>query len=135
MPQETDSSTGNLITQNEARADPLAPVAYRSGITSADGASKPAAGSALFAANPGYRSICRVFVETTGSPTACTLRPYLRSGGASGHVATGPLQTLNGSPNYDLAFDVVAGGDDLAVLVETLSGGTSPSVAIYLGWR
>ncbi len=135
MPQETDAVTGQPLLDEAARTDPLAPAAYRAGVSAADGTAKPAPGSALFAANPGYRTTCRVFVETTGSPTTCTIRPYLRSGGAAGHVGAGQLQTLNGSPNFDLAFDLIASGDDVAVLVESLAGGTSPTVSIYLGWR
>ncbi|GEM_PF-2144262 len=135
MPQEIDSATGNFIVSQSGRADPTGVAAYRSGISTADGTTKPAAGSALFAQNPGYRQKCRVFVSSSGSPTSCTLRPYLRSGGTSGQVGTGAAQTLNGSPNFDAYFDVQTDGDDLAVLVETLSGGTSPTVSIALSWR
>jgi hypothetical protein len=135
MPQELDATTGNIITQNEQRADPAVPLAYRTGITVADGAGRPAANSALFAVNPGFRAVCRVFVESSGSPTSCTVRPYLRSGGSGGHAGTGPVQTLAGAPNFDTAFDVLCAGDDLAVLVESLAGGSSPALSIYLSWR
>ena len=135
MPQEIDGATGNFIHPQSGRVDPAGIVAYRSGVTTADGATKPAPGSALFASNPGYRQKCRVFVSSSGSPTSCTLRPYLRSGGASGQVGTGTAQTLAGSPNFDAYFDVQTDGDDLAVLVETLSGGSSPAISIFLSWR
>lgn len=135
MPQETDAATGNFIIQEDARADPVAPVLHRSAIAAADGTAKPAAGSGLWASNPGNRTRCRMFVETTGSPTGLTVRPYLRSGGAGGRVGTAGLQTANGAPNYDLCFDVVTDGDDVLCSVETLSGGTSPTVSIYLSWR
>ncbi|HLZ69571.1 MAG TPA: hypothetical protein VKV26_06620 [Dehalococcoidia bacterium] len=135
MPQEIDGATGNLIVPQSARADPAGMLAYRGGISAADGTTKPAAGSALFAQNPGYRQKCRVFVTSTGSPTSCTLRPYVRSGGTSGQVGTGAAQTLAGAPNFDTYFDVQTDGDDLAVLVETLAGGTSPTVSIFLSWR
>jgi len=135
MPQETDAATGNFILEETVRSDPLLPVLYRTGVTAADGTTKPAPGSGLFAANPGYRQTCRVFVSTSGSPTTCTIRPYVRSGGSAGQVGTAALQTLNAAPNFDLSFDIVAAGDDIALLVETLSGGASPAVTIYLSWR
>jgi hypothetical protein len=135
MPQEFDGATGNAIVPHSLRADPAGIVAYRSGITAADGATKPAPGSALFATNPGYRQKCRVFVSSSGSPTSCTLRPYVRSGGTVGQVGSGATQTLAGSPNFDAFFDVQTDGDDLAVLVETLAGGTSPAISIFLSWR
>ena len=135
MPQEMDTATGNFVTPQSPRADPAAVFAYRTGVSAADGATKPAPGSALFTVNPGFRQKCRVFVSTTGAPTGCTIRPYLRAGGASGQVGSAAVQTLNGTPNFDLSFDVVTDGDDLALLVETLSGGTTPTVSISLSWR
>ena len=135
MPQEFDTQTGNMITQDDVRADPLAVALHRAAIAAADGAGKPAPGSALWAVNPGNRTRCRVFVETTGSPTGCTIRPYLRSGGSSGRAGTAALQSLAGTPNFDLCFDLVTDGDDVLCYVETLAGGTSPTVSIYLGWR
>ena len=135
MPQEFDAQTGNIITQQEPRADPLAPAAHRAAVATADGTAKPAPAAGLWAQNPGNRSRCRVFVETTGQPASCTVRPYLRCGGATGHVGAAALQTLNGSPNYDLSFDVQCDGDDLLIYVEGLSGGTTPTVSVYLSWR
>lgn len=135
MPQEFDAGTGDVIVPQSPRADPAGIVAYRSGVTAADGTTKPAPGSVLFAGNPGYRQKCRVFVSSSGSPTSCTLRPYVRSGGSSGQVGTVAAQTLAGSPNFDAYFDVQTDGDDLAVLVETLSGGISPAISIFLSWR
>jgi hypothetical protein len=135
VPEEFDATTGNMLLQEAPRSDPGAIVNYRAGVASADGTTKPAANSTLWLANPGFRARARVFVETAGSPTACTVRPYLRCGGVSGHVATASVFTLNGAPNYDLCFDVTVDGDDLAVLVESLSGGSSPTVNMFVSWR
>lgn len=135
MPQETDAVTGNFILDEAARADPQAPVLHRSALSAADGTTRPSAGAGVWLPNPGYRAKARVFVTTTGSPTTCTLRPYLRSGGSGGQVGSAQLQTLNGSPNFDQSFDLIADGDDVAIFVETLSGGTSPTVTIWLSWR
>src|SRR5438552_9668029 len=114
MAEEFDTATGNIVVQESPRSDPTAVIAYRSGVSTADGATKPAAGSALWLVNPGYRAKARVFVETTGSPSGCTVRPYLRCGGTSGAVGTGTAYTLAGAPNFDVSFDVQADGDDLA---------------------
>ncbi|MHB8575369.1 MAG: hypothetical protein ACYDCQ_08560 [Dehalococcoidia bacterium] len=135
MPQEYDAATGNAVLQEAPRSDPGAVVNYRSGVSAADGTAKPAPGSTLWIGNPGFRGRARVFVETTGSPAACTVRAYLRCGGVAGHSGTASVFAINGSPNYDLSFDVTVDGDDLAVLVETLSGGTSPTVSIFVSWR
>lgn len=135
MPQETDGATGNFILDEAPRADPQALVLHRNAVAAADGTTKPAANAAVWLPNPGYRAKARVFVATTGSPTTCALRPYLRSGGSGGQVGSAALQTLNGSPNFDQSFDVIADGDDLAVYVETLAGGSSPTVTVYVGWR
>ncbi len=135
MPQEFDAVTGNFITQEDGRADPLPPVLHRGAVAAADGAAKPATNSAAWLVNPGNRVRARVYVSTTGSPTTATVRPYLRSGGAGGQAGTGPLQTVAGSPNYDACFDVQTDGDDLLCQIETLSGGTAPAVSISVSWR
>ncbi len=135
MPQETDSTTGNFVLSEATRADPQAPVLHRNAVAAADGTTKPAANNANWLQNPGYRGKARVFVSTTGSPTGCTIRPYLRSGGASGQVGTAAAQTLAGAPNFDLSFDIQTDGDDLLCFVETLSGGVSPTVSIWVSWR
>jgi hypothetical protein len=135
MPQEFDALTGNFITQEDPRADPLAAALHRSAIATADGTTKPAANDSKWAPNPGNRTRCRVFVESSGSPTGCTIRPYLRSGGSTGHAGTAALQSLAPTPNFDLCFDLVTDGDDVLCLVETLTGGTTPTVSIYLSWR
>jgi hypothetical protein len=135
VPQETDTATGNFVLQESPREDPQAPLLHRNALSVADGTSKPSAGAGVWLPNPGFRKKARVFVTTTGSPTTCTLRPYLRSGGSGGQVGSAVLQTLNGSPNFDQSFDVIADGDDVAIFVETLSGGTSPTVTIWVSWR
>ena len=116
-------------------SEPQAPLVHRSAVAVADGTSKPAATSALFLANPGGYMTARVFVSTTGSPTTCTLRPYLRCGGTVGQVNASALQTFNGSPNFDAGFDIAVDGDDLCIYVETLAGGVAPTVSIYVSWR
>jgi len=132
MPQETDAITGNFVGDTAPRADPQPAVPYRTGIAVADGAAKPAPAGGLFLQNPGYRGKARVFVSSTGSPTTCTLRPYLLSGGQTGALTA---VSLNGAPNFDALFDVQADGDAIAILVESLAGGTSPAVSIYVSWR
>lgn len=114
---------------------PVAAALHRSAINTADGTTKPAANNAAWVANPSNYTKCRVFVSTTGSPTTCTLRAYVRNNGASGQVGSTPLQTLNGTPNFDQCFDVVVDGDDILVFIETLSGGAAPTVTVYVSWR
>ena len=135
MPQEFDPQTGNIVTQEDARADPLPPLLHRSAIAVADGQVKPQPPSPLFAPNPGGRARCAVFVTSSGSPSACSLRPYLRSGGPAGQVGKLSLQSLNGPPDFDACFVVQVDGDDLYLAIESLAGGTAPTVSIFLSWR
>src|SRR5690348_9650678 len=100
MPQETDTMTGSFILPQDARLDPQPIVLHRSAVAAADGAGKPASNDARWLANPGYRTKARVFVSSTGTPAACTIRPYLRSGGATGLVGANAAQSLAGTPNY-----------------------------------
>jgi hypothetical protein len=121
---------------------PVPPQAHRTNVTAADGTAKPAINDARWLPNPGNRQQARVFVTTTGAPTTCTVRPYLRSGGPvvvgamTPQVGTSPIQTVAGvNPNGDFCFDIATNGDDLLCLVETLAGGTAPSVSIAVSWR
>lgn len=124
--------------QNQPITNPN-PVVYRAAggtypvVSAADGTSKPAANSTtIWLTNPGgMAEKARIFITTTGSPTA-TFTPYVRSGGSSGQVGTLAVQTLNGTPGFDLCFDVQVDGDDLAILATTLSTGTA---SIYISWR
>ncbi len=98
----------------------------------------PSPSDSNWAINPGAQ-LARLFVYTSftgGTSPAATVRYWLRSpsGDTSGVVAKGGAITIAG--NDRVVWDVSAEGDDLLVVVESVSGSpTSFSVTIYIAWR
>ncbi len=121
-----------------AEVSPGAIFTHRSNVNAADGATPPAADNASWAANPGYAK-ARVYsyVDFTGGTNPyLVLRPWLRSKreGTSGKVGKGEAITVTGDDQ--VAIDVQVDGDDLLVLVESVTGSpTGLDVDLYLSWR
>jgi len=124
--------------QMEDRIFPDAPVVHRNALTAVDSPTEPATlGSGLWAANPGGRINCRVFISTGGTakPTTYSTRPYLRSGGATGVMAGAAAVLTQGTDAaIDSYYDVAVRGDDIFVALEVLTGGTAPTVTVKLVW-